>query len=481
MDFPKSGPQLPPPIPRNRDQWILASLFLIAGYLLYNLLTGSFYDIFRQNSYEGFDNFGSSRFYNDFSSLAMVPVALLADYFFERRDMLIVGAFASCFGLLIMLVPSGFLAIPAMVLFGTGTTLFSLSLLAYLGHRWSGGLLKKDAGYTFLVGAGLLGSLLASVLSYGFEGSRIGFILPVFVVILALGFGIAAILLRKESLLGPEKIPGRKKPERALGGVLLGVFVVVSMVILTVLNFLEPERELITFLFTFLAVVFFVGGGLILLLNKNYSNRERVSMIALIGMSILYWAVVPSGHSIMYDGWSALTSNIGDDPYSENSYQLMRIFSNLIPLIGIGILGVFWFYFPKKGRGELASGLRMLAGLLIIMVIPLITRGDFEYEEPASSGYLIGTIVFCTAMMMVTGLMFSMVYKFSPVKFRTLGFAVLLSGSYLVNNIRRTKEIILGIDPWYMGEKFDTTTILLGILMLFAAGALLFIRMRKWD
>lgn len=480
MDFPKSGPQMPPPIPRNRDQWILASLFLIAGYLFYTLLTGTFFDLFRQTSYEGFDSFGSSRFYNDFSSLAMVPLALLADYFFERRDMLIVGAFAACFGLLLMLIPSGFLAIPAMVLFGTGTTLFSLSLLAYLGQRWSGGLLKKDAGYTFLVGAGLLGSLLASTLNYGLEGSRIKFILPIMVALLALGFGIAAILMRKESLFGPEKIPGRRKPERGLGGVLLGAFVVVSMVVLTVLNFLDPERELITFLFTFLAIVFFVGGGLILLLSKNYSIKERVSMIVLVGMTVLYWAVIPNGHSLMYDGWSALTSSV-DDPYSENSYQLMRIYSNLFPLIGIGILGTVWFYFPKKGRGDLASGLRLLAGLLILMVIPLLTRGDYEYDEPASGGYLVGTIVFCTAMMMVMGLLFSMVYKFSPVKFRTLGFAVLLSGSYLVNQVRDTKEIILGIDPWYLGERFDTATLLLGILMLFAAGALLFIRMRKWD
>lgn len=352
MDFPKipgSGAQLPPPIPRTRDQWLLTSLFLMGGFFLVQLLNTNFYELFNRSHFGEWGGFGSAEYFSDYRSLTMIPLAFIIDYFLDRRDGLVIGAFAASFGLLLMFIPVGLAVIPAMVFFGTGIAVFELSLFSYFGSRWAGGLLRKDSGYTFLVAAGLLGSSVGWFVDDIAGGPGNSLLLPVILLLLMLGTGVAAILMRKETLLVAEKTTGRRKADRALGSVLIGVLAIVSIIGLAIFSVIEPEREITGLLFTFLALVVTALGVVVLLTARNYSVREKISMLVLIGLSLLFWAVVRNSSAVMYDGWDFFRSE-----ESGFSYRRVSLFSDLIPMVGLGILAVIWYFYPKKGRGEVA-------------------------------------------------------------------------------------------------------------------------------
>ncbi len=490
MDFPNSGsqvppfippqipPPIPPPIPRSRDQWLMSSLFLMGGFLLIQLLSGNFYDLLNRFSYGDFDRFGSPDYYLDFRNLALIPLALLADFFLDRRDSLVIGAFMACFGLILMMLPFGLTLIPGMVFFGAGVALFELSLLAYFGSRWSGGLLRKDSGYVFLLAAGLFGSGLGWVANNWSVGSGSSLVMPIVLLLLMMGVGIASILLRKETFLAAEKIPGKWKSDRALGSVLIGVFVIISIIGVGIFSFLDPERETKGVFFSFLAMGFFALGTVILLTAKNYSIREKVSMLILIGLSVLFWSVIRNSSAIMAGGWDFIQS---DDLDNSSIWVVTGMLTYAIPMLGITLLGGIWLFYPKKGKGSSASGIRLLAGLLIVTLVPFVVNGFSSTTGPAEGWFLIWTVLFSISFEMLKALFFSMIWKFSPVKFRTLGFALFSSGTYMVYQVRNTTDMITGGEPWYRGDHFDATTTILAVLMLFAAGALVFVRLRKWE
>ena len=470
MDLPNKGPALPPPIPRTRDQWILASLFLMAGYLIFNMSHGMFYSLFGWDGYGDFRPRYSADLYWDYRSLCTIPLALLADYFLDRRDSIVIGAFMAAFGLVLMVIPIGFFAIPGLVIFGAGKALFLVTLLAYFGTRWSGGMVRKDSGYGFLVVSASLGGVLSGLLS---DLSSMRMLLPIVTIFLFIGIGILGIVFRKQPILAGEKLPPKRGSDKALGGVLIGVFCVVSMIGMGIMGFLEPDRDFLNILFTLGSVVTMTFGVVMLLTTRNYSNRERISMLILIGLTILFWAVWNPAADIMSGGWDIF------GPDNGGSYESESFFSSFLPMLILAGLAALWMFYPKRGRGELATGLKVLGGIFVILLFPLLLKGYMPEGGPASGWYFIWTLLFQAAYMVVSAVFLSMIWKFSPAKLRSTAFAIYLSTGYLVYKVRRTIDMIFDRDFYFGESTFDTTTTFIGVLMLFTAGILVYVRMKE--
>ena len=122
----------------------------------------------------------------------------------------------------------------------------------------------------------------------------------------------------------------------------------------------------------------------------------------------------------------------------------------------------------------------MLGGLFLAVLIPLVISG-IGPEGMGLGWYALWAIFYAIVFSALQGVFLSMIWKFSPARWRMVGFAMFYMGGYFVYRIREFKNMIFELEDWYEGPAFDTLTTILGVLMLFAAAALLFVRMRKWD
>lgn len=467
----------PPPVPKERDHWVLASILLLFGFLVYGFLSQGMLEVIGYQDFDLHPGFARDsnfeRFYY-FGYLILIPLALLSDHYMDRRESMAIGAILGFVGFLGFLLDKGWMIYPSMALIIIGNGLTGLALLGYFGGRWKGRRLKKNAGYLLAIGSMGLGGAFAQLffgdrweygnLPYFFKGG------------LVLCFLLSVLLIigqRRGKWFTGEKMPVNWITWRSLGYTLLFFFLVLSAVFFFALDIIDwrSSKEGRNLYLAALAVLVF---SVVLLFNSgHFPKRQKISLaLLMLGTYLLGYGQIGVGEFMkagFYVGEGTFDWIL---PYQSVSHLAMAAG-------GIG-LALVWLLRKKPGNGDLYPLFVIVAGSVLMVVCPWIMNwfnGETGYNREV---WVVVAILYQMVYGALMGTIFFQVWQYSPIRLRMVAIAIILSATYFTEHFFRVQSWLKGADAYYgnyeMGNQGVPLVSLIGILVL---GGLVLYRIRK--
>ena len=401
--------------------------------------------------------------------LGLIPLALLADRYLERRENMALAAMLSSAGFLMLLLNEQVPVFPSIGLLLLGGMLTTVSLLAYLGSQVKGSRLTRYGIYLLAIACCKLGSFLA-VLSLE---QITPFPMPgAFFMVGSGAFVLYSIVtvwaIRKGTLLPIEKWAANWVTWRSLGYTMVGVTLLIMWLSPGILDDVfrwsnrQEGRNL------YIMGLLFWGFCLVLLFrNTEIPKSQRTSLAILLGSSLFIWGLHCGQAGFMEMGFFS----VGMEWETKIS---IRSYADLSMLIIGGGVSLVWILRKRKSGGELIPIFSLLISLFVMLLIPWLISGNGRFQ---GGWWMICGIAYHGMWAIVQGSLYYLAWLYAPARLRMVAITVLIFGQYLAGEFIRLERWWFDSE-YYVDGYYSGTASILGLIGLLTVGGLVYYRIQ---
>lgn len=462
----------PPPIPGAQSSGSISIVTTLAGIFLTSFIY--FFAVGMLSLDLDSDMLAISSVFSQYTMFSLLPVALIADAYMDRRRAIMVGALVTGLGLLAMATGWLLLVIPGLVLFAIGNGMMSISLLAYFGTQWTHK--GKEAGYAFAFGFATIGGATGNWLSFSLMGADTQLAILVSA-LLMVGAFVGYYFLIKRGFLKVEKGGGDKQGKELIGGLLLVLLMIISFIAVGILNFLVPEEGVMGLVFIILTLLIFVPVLLGVSLGSRLMNRGKISMLLLPLIVSLFVCVQPEAAGL---AWEGCKSVVGESlSFDLRSFQLTRVYYDLVVFVVAMLVLFLGWRLRYKLKKEVLSVSFLMVGMLLVTLFPQVVSHE-SMGGLSPVWQLLLVFLYLMGYVMSFAYFYSAAWMYFPVRYRGTGFAVVATCQYLVYKWRALDNIAQAENGSYDQDFLsDSILLMISLGLVFVAVGMALIRLRK--
>lgn len=320
----------------------------------------------------GFNVANASAIYGLFTSmvyLLSLPGGWIADRFLGQRRAVLYGGVLIAAGNFLLVVHSLSFFFLGLLVITIGTGLLKPNVSTIVGHLYSPGDSRRDAGFSIFYMGINLGAFLAP-LACGYLGERINWHLGFALAGIGMTFGTVQYVLGGKRLgeaglhPAPPDTPEQQKrlAKRLWSGVTLAVILVAVFVLLGLTRSLQVSPEEVSNVFGAGLLLAVLGIFAWLLFGRGWTTEERKRLVVVVGLfaaATVFWSVFEQAGS---------TLNLFAERNTDKNvlgYEFPASwFQSLNALFIISLAPVFAWLWVRLGRYEPSSPAKFVLGLV---------------------------------------------------------------------------------------------------------------------